>query len=126
MLANIVNTAVILAGRDGRTTIVYRDLTRVSWVYLDLCCITRPCRSFVMHTPWPQGVCSAAVVPFLPCNPGLERKIFNFGSKFQIKVLAVLQCRVQLSEQGLAYCAAMSSRCCRSRRCSRNSLHTKP
>ena len=29
MLANIVNTAVILAGRDGRTTIVYRDLTRV-------------------------------------------------------------------------------------------------
>ena len=29
MLANIVNTAVILAGREGRTTIKYHDLTRV-------------------------------------------------------------------------------------------------
>ena len=29
MLANIVNTAVILAGREGRTTIIYRHLTRV-------------------------------------------------------------------------------------------------
>ena len=30
MLANIVNAAVILSGREGRTTIVYSDLTRVS------------------------------------------------------------------------------------------------
>ena len=29
MLANIVNTAVILAGREGRTVIKYHDLTRV-------------------------------------------------------------------------------------------------
>ena len=29
MLASIVNTAVLLAGREGRTTIVYHDLTRV-------------------------------------------------------------------------------------------------
>jgi hypothetical protein len=29
MLANIVNTAVIMAGREGRTTIVYHDLTQV-------------------------------------------------------------------------------------------------
>ena len=30
MLANIVNAAVILSGREGRTTILYSDLTRVS------------------------------------------------------------------------------------------------
>ena len=29
MLANLVNTAVILAGREGRTTIMHADLTRV-------------------------------------------------------------------------------------------------
>ena len=29
MLANIVNAAVILAGREGRTVIKYHDLTRV-------------------------------------------------------------------------------------------------
>ena len=30
MLANIANSAVIISGREGRTTIVYTDLTRVS------------------------------------------------------------------------------------------------
>ena len=29
MLANLVNTAVIMAGREGRTVIRYGDLTRV-------------------------------------------------------------------------------------------------
>lgn len=29
MLANTVNTAVLMAGREGRTTIVSHDLTRV-------------------------------------------------------------------------------------------------
>lgn len=43
MLANIVNTAVILAGREGRTTIVYRDLTRVRCWRSPPCSTARPC-----------------------------------------------------------------------------------
>ena len=43
MLANIVNTAVILAGREGRTTIVYRDLTRVCCCGLPALCLLFVC-----------------------------------------------------------------------------------
>jgi hypothetical protein len=36
MLANLVNSAVIMAGQDGRTVIRYHDLTRVSWHTTDV------------------------------------------------------------------------------------------
>ena len=55
MLANIVNTAVILAGREGRTTIVYRDLTRVSCYSLPFLYDLTLLHICAAH-PWPQAV----------------------------------------------------------------------
>ena len=55
MLANLVNTAVILAGREGRTTIVHGDLTRVRGGARAHAWKTTP--KIPEHTGYPATIC---------------------------------------------------------------------